>query len=151
MLFPEFFWKGTFSWLDLSFFLTFPDRMNPWTKFNFELFSKKINFMGFNAVVLVNTFPLMYQLLMYDWYRWRSIRGTDKIQFRTFSKNQLFGFSRCSTIDVSITNVGLILTKPGWFLYPGYRQTDRRTRFWNPDMETRRLTKNFNSKLKISG
>ena len=30
-------------------------------------------------------------------------------------------------------------------------QTDRQTRFWNPHMETCRHTKNFNSKLKISG
>ena len=28
------------------------------------------------------------------------------------------------SIDVSITNVGLILTKPGWFLFSGYGQTD---------------------------
>ena len=31
------------------------------------------------------------------------------------------------------------------------RRTDRQTRFWNPHMETCRHTKNFNSKLKISG
>ena len=31
------------------------------------------------------------------------------------------------------------------------RQTDRQTRFWNSHMETCRHTKNFNSKLKISG
>ena len=67
-------------------------------------------------------------------------------------KNQFFGFPCCSTredlsIDVSITNVGLILTKLWWFLFSGYRQT----RFWNPHMETCRHTKNFNSKLKISG
>ena len=30
-------------------------------------------------------------------------------------------------------------------------RTDRQTRFWNPHMETCRHTKNFNSKLKISG
>ena len=61
-------------------------------------------------------------------------------------KNQIFGFPCCSnhedlSIDASITNVGLILTKPEGFL----RGTDRQTRFWNPH------TKNFNSKLKISG
>ena len=48
-----------------------------------------------------------------------------KIQFQTFLKNQIFGFPWCSTredlsIDVSITNVGLILTKLGWFLLSGY-------------------------------
>ena len=40
-----------------------------------------------------------------------------------------FEFLCCSThgdlsIDVSITNVGLILTKLGWFLFSGYGQTD---------------------------
>ena len=81
-----------------------------------------------------------------------------------WKKNQIFGFPWCSTredlpIDVSITNVGLILTKLWWFLFSGYGQmdrrtdgrTDRQTRFWNPHMETCRHTKNFNSKLKISG
>ena len=39
---------------------------------NFDLFwKKKIKFLGFHGVVLVKTFPLMYQLLMQDWY-WRS-------------------------------------------------------------------------------
>ena len=87
---------------------------------NFELFWKKIKFLGFHAVVLVKTFPLMYQLA---------------------------------------TNVGLILTKLWWYLFSGCgqtdrqtdRRTDRQTRFWNPHMETCRHTKNFNSKLKISG
>ena len=27
-------------------------------------------------------------------------------------------------IDVLITNIGLILTKPGWFLFSGHGQTD---------------------------
>ena len=39
---------------------------------NFELFWKKKSiFLGFHGVVLVKTIPLMYQLLMQDWY-WRS-------------------------------------------------------------------------------
>ena len=68
-------------------------------------------------------------------------------------KNQIFGFPCCSTredlsIDVSITNVRLILTKLWWYLFSG---TDRQTGFWNPHMETCRHTKNFNSKLKITG
>ena len=68
---------------------------------------------------------------------------------------QIFGLLSCSTlkdlsIDVSITTVGLILTKPGWFLYSGYGQVDRQTRFWNPHMETCRHTKNINSKLGVS-
>ena len=54
------------------------------------------------------------------------------------------------SIDVSVTNVGLILTKlKGWFLFSGSGQTDRQTRFRNPHMETSRHTNNFNSKLKI--
>ena len=68
---------------------------------------------------------------------------------------QILGFPWCSTredlsINVSITNVGLILTKLWWFLFSGCGQTDGRTRFWNPHMETCRPTKNFNSKLKGS-
>ena len=81
-----------------------------------------------------------------------------------WKKKTIFGFPWRSTreylsIDVSITNVGLILTKLWWFLFSRYgqmdrqtdRRTDRQTRFWNPLMETCRHTKNFNSKLKISG
>ena len=49
-----------------------------------------------------------------------------------FEKNPIFMFPWCSTreglsIDVSITNVGLILTNPGWFLFSGYGQMDKRT------------------------
>ena len=98
-------------------------------KFNFKLFWKKI---GSYVLVLVKTFPLTYQLLMQDWY-WQSqgdffsrrteTRGTDRNQFRrfqTFWKNHIFEFPWWSTredhsIDASITNVGLILTKIRWF------------------------------------
>ena len=42
-------------------------------------------------------------------------------------KNQIFWFPCCSTredlsVDASITYIGLILTKPGRFLFSGYRQ-----------------------------
>ena len=54
-----------------------------------------------------------------------------KSQFQTFLKKKIkfLGFPCCSThedlsIDASITNVGLILTKPGRFLFSGYGQTD---------------------------
>ena len=67
-------------------------------------------------------------------------------------------FSWCSTredlsIDVSITNAGLILTKLIQAMVISFLgvRTDRQTGFWNPHMETCRHTKNFNSKLKISG
>ena len=106
-------------------------------KFNFKLFWKKK--IGSHVVVLVKTFPLTYQLLMQDWY-WKSqgdffsqhteTRGTDRNQFRWFQtfwkKNHIFEFPWWSTredhsIDVSITNVGLILTKPWWFQLEMYR------------------------------
>ena len=60
-------------------------------------------------------------------------QNTSQIQFRTFlKKNQISWFSCCSTredlsIDVSITNVGLILTKLRWFLFSGCGQTDGQT------------------------
>ena len=51
-----------------------------------------------------------------------ALRQKSKFEFRilTKKKNQIFGFPWCSTredlsIDVSITNVGLILTKLRWF------------------------------------
>ena len=53
-------------------------------------------------------------------------QNTSQIQFRTFlKKNQIFWFPYCSTredlsVDVSITYVGLILTKPGRFLFTAY-------------------------------
>ena len=60
----------------------------------------------------------------WDLLEWFQLFGTSKntsqIQFRTLKKNLIFWFPCCSTredlsVDVSITNVGLILTKPGWF------------------------------------
>ena len=51
------------------------------------------------------------------------------------------------SIDVLITNVGLVLTKLWCFFIRG---TGRQTGFWNPHMETCRHTKNFNSKLTIN-
>ena len=66
-------------------------------------------------------------------------RCTDKIQFRqirTFlKKNQIFGFPCRSTgedlsIDVSITNVGLILTKLRWFQLFVKSQNSNFELFW---------------------
>ena len=102
------------------------------SQIQFQTFlKKKIKFFGSHVVVLVKTFPLTYQLLMWDWYQYsqgdffsrrKESRGTDKIQFHTFLKKQqqILGFQCCSTredlsIDVSITNIGLILTKLRWF------------------------------------
>ena len=116
----------------------------PWWTTSIEIFRAfatliypnfmKFIFLGFHVVVPVKT---------YHWcinYQFRSdmdetkvisaLRQKSKFVFRTFKKkNQIFGFPWCSTredlsIDVSITNVGLILTKLWRFLFSG---TDRPT------------------------
>ena len=62
-----------------------------------------------------------------------ALRRKSKLEFRTFlEKNRILGFPWCSTredlsIVVSITNVGLILTKLWWFLFSVYGQMDGRT------------------------
>ena len=92
------------------------------SKFEFRTFLK---FFGFHVVVLVKNFPLMYQIIIN--YQCRAdideakvisaFRQKSKFEFRTFlKKKSIFWVSDCSTredfsIDVSITNVGLILTK----------------------------------------
>ena len=64
-------------------------------------------------------------------YRWDLLEcefqlfSTSQIQFRTFlKKNQIFGSHvvvlEDLSVDVSITYVGLILTKPGRFLFSAY-------------------------------
>ena len=80
-------------WDLLKWFKLFSTSQNT-SRIQFRTFlKKKIKFFGSHVVVLVKTFPLMYQLLMYDWY-WRSqgyffsrhteTRGKDRIQFRQF-------------------------------------------------------------------
>ena len=121
---------------------------------------KKFTSSGFHGhvVVLVKTFPITNVGLILTKLRWfQPFSISQNSNFGLFWKKlQILRFPYCSTredlsIDVSITNVGLILTKPGWFLFSGYGQMDRQTRFWNPHMETCRHKKKFNSKLKISG
>ena len=71
-----------------------------------------------------------------EWFQlFSTSQYTSRIQFRTFlkKKNQIFWFPCCSScedlsIDVSITNVGLILTKPGQF-FLGIRKLGVRTEF----------------------
>ena len=58
----------------------------------------------------------------------RKSKYNSKFNFDFFKEIQIFGFPCCSicedlSIDVSISNVGLILAKPGWFLFSGYGQT----------------------------
>ena len=131
------------------------------SKFNFWTFLKKNQIFVFSCcstsedlsidvsitnLELISTKPERFLFLKY---------GNSISSILNFKKIPLFGFQCCSTgedlsIDASITNVGLISTKPGWF-FPRGTDTDRQTRFWNPHMETCWHTKNFNSKLKISG
>ena len=65
--------------------------------------------------------------LLECWFKlFSTSQNTSQFQFRTFlKKNQISWFSGCSTredlsVDVSITNVGLILTKPGRFRFSAY-------------------------------
>ena len=60
-----------------------------------------------------------------EWFQlFSTSQNTSQIQFQTFlkKKNQIFWFPCCRTredlsVDVSITYVGLILTKLRWFLF----------------------------------
>ena len=95
------------------------------SKFNFEHL-KKNQIYGFSIDVWITNVGLISTKARVFLFS----EGMDKIQFRTIfeKKNHIFGFPWCCTreglsIDVSITNVGLILTKPGWF-FSGYGQTD---------------------------
>ena len=73
-----------------------------------------------------------------EWFQlFSTSQNTSRIQFRTFlrKKNQIFGFPWCSTredhsIDVSITNVGLILTKLRWFQLFAKNQNSKFELFW---------------------
>ena len=65
--------------------------------------------------------------LLECWFKlFSTSQNTSQIQFRTFFfLNQIFWFPCCSTredfsVDVSITYVGLILTKLRWFLFSAY-------------------------------
>ena len=65
-----------------------------------------------------------------------ALRQKSKFEFRTFlKKNQIFGFPWCSiredhSIDVSITNVGLILAKVRWFQLFVKSQNSNFELFW---------------------
>ena len=72
-----------------------------------------------------------------EWFQlFSTSQNTSRIQFRTFlKKNQIFWFPCCSTredlsVDVSITNVGLILTKLRWFQLFVKSQNSNFELFW---------------------
>ena len=89
-----------------------------------------------------------------------ALRHKPKFNFDLFWKEKLiFGFPCCSTrkdlsIDVSITNVGLILTKPGWYLFSGYGeedgQTDRVLESSHGNMSAHKKISTQSSKLGVS-
>ena len=106
---------------------------------NFELFWKKKNqIFGFPCcstrkdlsidVSITNVGLILTKLRLFQLFS-----TSQNSNFELFLKKiQIFGFPCCSTredlsIDVSITNVGLILTKLWWFLFSGYGQMDRQT------------------------
>ena len=78
-------------------------------------------------VLITNVGLILTTLRRFQLY----IKSQNSIFELFWKKNQIFGFPWCSTredlsIDISITNVGLILTKL-WFLFSGCGQTDRQT------------------------
>ena len=84
-----------------------------------------------------------------EWFQlFSTSQNTSRIQFRTFLKKKKNWFPWCSTredlsVDVSITYVGLILTKPGLF-FLGIRKLGVRTEFNFVNL-------NFLKKFHISG
>ena len=72
-----------------------------------------------------------------EWFQlFSTSQNKSRIQFQTFlKKNQIFWFPCCSTredlsVDVSITNVGLILTKLRWFQLFVKSQNSNFELFW---------------------
>ena len=108
---------------------------------NFELFWKKLQIFGFPwcstredhyiDVWITNVGLILTKL------RWFQLFAkSQNSNFELFwKKNQIFGFPWCSTredlsIDVSITNVGLILTKLRWFQLFAKSQKSNFELFW---------------------
>ena len=96
---------------------------------NFKLFwKKKIKFLVFHGVVLVKTFPLMYQLLIKDWY-WRSYddffsRGADRqTDGRTNRQTDRYGFGiltwkHVGTQKISTQNSKLVVSRRSLYASP---------------------------------
>ena len=105
---------------------------------NFELFWKKNQILGFpwcstreDPSIDVSFTNVGLILTKLRWFQ--LFVKSQNLNFELFWKKiQIFGFPWCSTredlsIDVSITNVGLILTKLWWYLFSGCGQTDGQT------------------------
>ena len=107
------------------------------SKFNLDLFwLKKILVFGFpwcstREGLSIDVSITNVGLILTKLWWFQLFVESQNSNFELFwKKNQILRFSWCSTredlsIDASITNVGLILTKLWWFLFSGYGQTDR--------------------------
>ena len=105
---------------------------------NFELFWKKNQIFGFpwcrtREGLFIDVSITNVGLILTKLWWFQLFVESQNSNFELFWKKiQILGFPCCSTredlsIDVSITNVGLTLTKLGWFFFSGYGQMDRRT------------------------
>ena len=113
---------------------------------------KKCKFLGFYAVASISedlsidvSITNVGLILTKKKLRWLKFNFGFLWKKKKKKKKKKMGFSCCSTcedlsIDVSITNTGLILTKLRWFLISGYGQTDRHN-FGILKMETGRHPK----------
>ena len=88
---------------------------------------------------------------LHEWFQlFNTSQNTSRIQFRTFlKKDWIFWIPCCSTredlsVDVSITNVGLIVTKPGRFRFSAYGN-------WGYGQNSISSISNFLKKFHISG
>ena len=99
-------------------------------KYQFQTFLRKNWICGFLCYSTCEDLPIDVLItkvgLILTKLRWFQLFGTSQNSISIFfeKKNQIFRFPCCSScedlsIDVSITDVGLILTKPGWFLFSG--------------------------------
>ena len=106
------------------------------SKFEFRTILRKIQIFGFPCCSTREDLSIDVSItnvgLILTKLRWFQLFvKSQNSNFELFwKKNQIFGFPWCSTredlsIDVSITNVGLILTKLWWYLFSGCGQTDR--------------------------
>ena len=107
------------------------------SNFNFDLFERKIKFSGFPCCsthedlpidVWITTVELILTKLGRIQHFGTTQNNCQNLIFNLFERKiNFFGFPCCSTheefpIDVSITTVGLIVTKLGWFQHFGISQ-----------------------------
>ena len=109
---------------------------------NFELFWKKYQIFGFpwcstRENLSIDVSITNVGLILTKLRRFQLFVKSQNSNFELFwkKKNQIFGFPCCSTreelsIDVSITNVGLILTKLRWFQLFVKSQNSNFELFW---------------------